>query len=389
MSNLNKPDNWVEQYFAGCVNFGRKSTGSICHNGLGFDQIIFKIDLPKELTICDYKDSFIVYDLINSIEIDIGGQNIISLCSKQLEMLDKVNRNFENIRNCASIIDGAILYPLDLKYFFGKSRSTDPNLTGVLPLDFGGIRLVDLDMHEVRVYLKLNTVDKIIDSTTCQLTTEELDKLCIYDASMLVHYVKIHDQNLGCYATTINDVLENTVPENTQDDNYYSWLTRSLSYFTKSDPKQIMCHKILNTVKNPKLYQNLCTWFYDFFELTNKDIPISQFKYKLCPPKGNTTKIIIHSKELNKVKHFQLQLDGYNYMNKMELNHYKKLYEYNNNITLGDNIFVLDVHIPQNMDTVILCVWLDEPSNNFKMDIMHNDNIESMYNDGIFHLQVI
>jgi hypothetical protein len=367
MSTPNKSDEWIEQFFSSNVNFNQNASGVICCNGLGVDQIIFQFILPELPKDLKYK-SFCVYELIRSIEIQIGGQSIIRLHSNELRMMDTAIRNFENIKKCSTTTNNIILYPFDLGYFFKESRSDDAKLTGTLPLDFKGIRLVDLDMHEVRVFIDINAIDDIIIENPSFTNYDDLHKLCLVDSSMMVHYVKILNKNLHCYLT-IKEL------QNTENTGYSNWLR---SFFANTPSYNV---QILNTVENPELHQKICTWTHETNKLNNQETMV---KLRIIPPMEKMSKVVMYSEKLNKISHFILYLNGHTRIHRNRLDHYKKIYEYNNKITLDDNIFVFDVDISQGMDNITLGIWFTEPCNDLEIDLMYDDNYEILYENKKF-----
>jgi hypothetical protein len=387
-SRPNKPDEWIEQYASGNPGFGKRIPITISRNGLGVDQIMFRFTLPELPERLKYK-KFCAYDLIKNICLEIGGTTIFQLNSKQLYMFDQVERNFYDIQKCSATTNNKILYPIDLKYFFKESKSDDINLSSnLIPMDFKGIRLIDLDHHEVRLYITINSTDNIIDNSghfpSINNYKDILSKLELVDFDLLVHYVGIYNENLINYITIKNMEIKSQ-DNNTQNYSIFNWLPNPLSlFYTPQTDIQQQTVSIANTVKSPKLKQNIRTWICDSWEINDKDRPISNLKYKMYTPNKKSSKIIFHSEMLNKIKFFNLQLDGYDYMSKINVKEYKTVYEYNNNITLDDSIFVFNAEIMPTVKNVVFCMWFSEPCDNLSIDFMFDENGDSTIEGGMF-----
>lgn len=143
---------WIDQYFNGCPTFGKKICCNFIRNGSSIDKIMLNIVLPELPQNVFYK-KFCIYDLIRQIDLDIGGSTILRFNSKELEMYDKTQRDFELLTNCCVTSDNQILYPIDLDNFFGSSLGKNNQ----------GILLEKLYFHEVRMYIKLGDIKDIID----------------------------------------------------------------------------------------------------------------------------------------------------------------------------------------------------------------------------------
>src|SRR5579863_1821268 len=198
-------DIWIEQYFYGNPNFGKKSCLEIPRNGPGIDQVVFTFVLPELPNGLTYK-KLCIYDLIRSIEIQIDGRQFLKLYSKNLESFDKVERNFQIIENYCMLSDNnTISYPFDLKYFFGESTSSD-NFDSILPLDFKGIRLIDCH-QSLRFILTLNEIYSLIDASDAviNLFRDSLSKLNLIDVGANGHFVKVCQKNY--YNMENNDTI--------------------------------------------------------------------------------------------------------------------------------------------------------------------------------------
>src|ERR1044071_7067202 len=85
---------WIDQSFNGWPTFGKKICCNLTRNGSSIDKIMLKFFLPELPQNVFYK-KFCIYDLIRQIDLDIGGSTILRFTSKELEMYDKTQRNFE------------------------------------------------------------------------------------------------------------------------------------------------------------------------------------------------------------------------------------------------------------------------------------------------------
>lgn len=187
---------WFEYVFTGFPTFGKKSYIPIQKIGLGIDKIIFKIVLPKLPNDLKYK-KFCVYDLINNITIEIGGSPILTLGSRHLEIFDRIERNFKIIRNHHTVIDNHVVsYLLDLSYFFKESSTNSEYPEHLIPMNFKGIRLIDMTYHDVYVYVTFNDIYHLIDANDdiININRDILCKLDFEDATINCHYVKPYQE---------------------------------------------------------------------------------------------------------------------------------------------------------------------------------------------------
>ena len=127
--------------------------------------------------------------------------------------------------------------------------------------------------------------------------------------------------------------------------------------------------------------QQTFKWHTDLDEIVNGTKSI---KIRLCPSGFEISKVIFHSSQLNKATHFSFQLNGQDYFERTNIKNYKKIYEYNNNIKLDDDIFVIDVIIKPHMDVIMCCFSFDEPCDYFKTDIIYQQEMKSVYVNDIF-----
>ena len=385
-----KPDELLEQMFGGNSNFGRQSSMTITHNGLGVDQITFKIVLPELPMGLNYK-KFCIYDLIDNISLEIGDVAIFNFTSKQLCLFDRNVRNINDIIKCATISDNKILYPFDLKHFFGKSESDDKNLISKLDMEFNGFRLVDCDHQEMKFIIRLNKIFNIIDDLDINDDcAEKLKKLSLVDMVGIVHYVEVRDERYHSYCTTKIVKLPEIVIKEEPVTNQDTWFLNPLSLFYASKTQleltsdvninQPIEISVIEAVKYPKITQLTRKWIVDDLII---DTYVNNFKYKIAKQQGKISKIIFHSKMFDKVKFFRMQLNGYDYMDRVDIKEYKKMYEYNNNVILDDQTFIFNVEITSNIECTYFTIWFNEPCSNFKMNYIYNEEITRVYKDGI------
>lgn len=386
----NNPDKLVELYCGGNPNFGRQSSMTIFQNGLGVDQITFKVVLPDLPMGLNYK-KFCIYDLIDNISLEIGGIAIFNFTSKQLCLFDHMVRNINDIIKCATISDNKILYPFDLKHFFGKSESDDKNLISKLDMGFNGFRLVDCDHQEMKFIIRLKKIFNIIDDLNINDDcAEKLEKLSLVDMVGIVHYVESNDERYHPYCTTKIVKLPEIVIKEEPVINQATWFLNPLSLFYTSKTQlefqsdvnvnQSIEIPVIEAVKYPKISQLTQKWIVDDLIIGTF---VDNFKYKIAETKGKISKIIFHSKMLDKVKFFKMQLNGYDYMERVDIKEYKKMYEYNNNVILDDQTFIFNVEITPNITYACFSIWFNEPCSNFEMDYIYNEEITRVYTDGV------
>ncbi len=158
---------YIEQIFSGCPGFGKRVNCCINHLGHATDQVILKIVLPNLPNNIKYKNNP-VYDLVNSIHLEIGGITYLKYTGEQLKKLDIMSKNFERKSKIANCDQNCILYPINLSDFFGESIIETDTSTNNQPFDlaFKGIRLCDLSFHEVRFFIEFNDIFSIIEDFT-------------------------------------------------------------------------------------------------------------------------------------------------------------------------------------------------------------------------------
>lgn len=330
--NMEKKSELIEQYYSGNLSFGKKACHEICRNGRGIDQMFLHFVLP-ELPLGVHYKPFIVYDLIKLISIEIGGSQIIEMNSKQLNVFDQTERELQRIKGVSPIVDNKVIYPIDLNMFFGKTKC-DEDVKHVLDLDFEGIRMTDLGYNIARFYVTLNNIDKIIvNYETLDLGCQTaLSKLELVDATIWSNYVNFN-------------------PE-------------------------------LPNKPTIKLEQQITKWHHEN-DLRKDGNETKTFKVKLDQRQGTTTKIIIKSDIIDKMDKILLQLNGRDYMDRMDVKTYKRIYEYNHKVTLPHDILIYDAIIPPQTNTM-LCVWLTEPFEEFSIDFMTNEIVNGTYYNGMF-----
>jgi hypothetical protein len=182
---------YIEHYFNGTVNFGRRLTCEITPNGIGIDNTVLKIILPVLPEGLIYKKDC-VYHLIKSIQIDIGKQHsyqdylhtYIKYNSKQLELIDKVNGLYEKKLKCFSRESNTVYYPFDLGDIFGKSKIIIKDSEGLLNANFRGLRLCDMGMTEIYFHCEFGNLIDLVELTEedlLELTKEEMSEDFIKD----------------------------------------------------------------------------------------------------------------------------------------------------------------------------------------------------------------
>ena len=314
----------TEIHFPGTLDFGRRIVATIPKNGDGIDQLFLKFVLPQLPYGLLYKDCC-VYDLIDELTLEIGGKKIIELNSRSLRLFDTLKRNINDIKICSKIIDNTVIYPFDLKYFFGKSKTDNAAQLGD---NFEGVRLVDLNYHETRLYLKIGNIIDLINIQYVKPNTNQLlGGLSLVGVTIIGHY-----------------------------DNFA-------------------------TKPNAKITQSTCSLYYDNVDMDSNDAK-SELTHTF-PKFNNETKIALHSHMLNDVKSFVIQLNGVDCI-KENMKIYKKMYDYNNNTNLGVNTFIISL-TPKLNDIITLRLVFSQPLSKFNMSYAFLVNSDSVYQSGKFN----
>lgn len=419
---------WIEQKLTGYPDFGSLTCATITKNGLGINQLMLRIVLPDLQSGYQYK-KLCIYDLINFIEITV--ENIsIKLGSVELKMLDNVERDMDKITTCATMINNTIYYPIDLKYFFGKSKSTDHNLISMLPLDFEGIRLVDMKNADVCFFVKFNSIRNIItydyfagyiteinrsknitsgDNTHLDtISADNPDTYHIVDTTIWVHYSRSEFSNINekkhTYITTKEIDFDDDLP---QPLTLTDLITNPMSFFypTKNtSERKISC---LNIVEYPKITQDICTWIGDKIipnrpknvnyvtnsgdkitgnndgEITEIDNgEITKVRY-LVHPRCHVTKIILNSTSLSNISTVRVLYNRSSeilYESNMDM--HRKIYEYNNK-RIDENTCVFDVDLPAYCNGYVVELSLINSMRNFEANIMYNKIFKYTYINGV------
>lgn len=306
-------DMWIETGFNVAPKFNKRLSVVIPKYGLGLDQVIFKFvlpELPNNLRKSLKYKQFCVYDLIRNISIRIGGYDILSVDSKDLEMFDRAEQNFEIIKDRSKLVGNKFVYLFDLGYFFKESMS---DVDQILPLDFKGIRLINLEDNHLKFHIQLHSICNIIDRISVK-KKGILGNLKL-DVMAYCHYV-------GMY------------------------------------------HKNYENVNKNSITQQIHTWCAgEYINYTYR----SYHKFQMC---GGThvSKIIFYSKMLDQIKYIRIQLDGFDYMEKIN---FKELH---------DNMIVIDVDkISSDVESVTCSIWLYTKLYEFEMTYMYDVHTYGRY----------
>lgn len=382
--NLHEGLKWVELFFGGNVDFGRKSVVGITRNGSGLEQLVLNFTFPKLPEGVIYKN-FTIYDVIEEVELIIGDNtSIFKFNSTQLKMFDQAERNYSALLKCSSMTNNKMIYPISLHHFFDEAFSAIhiliPDLICDLPLNYDCLRLIDLDLHEVKFYIKLKQINDNIDKYI--LGTASTLKLELTDLTMLACYRDFYDETLPPYSVETKEYTSS----------YFSQLS-NLLYGPQEDMQEYTIKK--QDIKLPKITQQQFGWVSDTETIPKGSL---NFKYKFYNPKTDITKIILHSELLSKVKYLELQVNGKSITDKIDPVVYKKIYTYNEDIELDDNTFVFNVEIllcvkyilekdlkPVFEDqNIVLCVTLNDCETDFKFDCMYDQFYTGVYENGMY-----
>ena len=178
----------IVQYFSGITTFGRKCTSEVTRDGSGLSSICLKIILPELPNGLNYKP-FIIYDILKTFSLEIGGSTIFEFNSKQLEMIDKRIRVQDQFYKLCSVTDRTVIYPINLGMFFGESKLLNKEIE-FLDYDYCGIRLGNYEFFQTKFYCRFGNILDIIESNlplTLEIK-EQLSTLEFEDAFFISDY---------------------------------------------------------------------------------------------------------------------------------------------------------------------------------------------------------
>ena len=200
---------FCEQYFHGISGFGKKSLCEISRHGDIAEEFYLKIvlpDLPKCIT---WKKENFIYKLINQIEIEIGGYNIVTYSSTKLKNIDKLNGSMEKIKLLSKLKNNVVYYPINLKDIFNEKYNCTDDICSICQYDkkFSlknhGIDLSHLYYQQVRFYVRFGNILDMVDYNSVNNISDvppelnELNNLDLVDASLLVRYIIYDFKNTG------------------------------------------------------------------------------------------------------------------------------------------------------------------------------------------------
>jgi hypothetical protein len=199
---------YIEQYFNGTQDFGRKSSCSIMKNGSAINKICLKIVLQTNGTN-EYID---IYQLIKnvSLEVDHVG-SLFSYSSEQLQILDKRYNRFDSIKKMYSRSrDGSTLtlyYPIDLNLILGKQYIPGINIIGSRGLVLDDIRT------NIRIIVEFGDVRK-----------ESAIPISFNEASMYICYLSNEYSQISTDPNNNRKPSENSVPGLPLIQEYNYWI---------------------------------------------------------------------------------------------------------------------------------------------------------------------
>jgi len=317
----------IPQYPTGFASFNRKIITEIAVNGIGCDKLYLKITLPDLPNGIRYNE-LCIYDLIQNLSLKFNkGSEEISFTSTQLKLADLANRNkseYEAFIKFITIKDNIVTYPLDLANFFATSYVTprhgissfdlfiNPITNTNLDLDYHGFRIVDSGTNQFILRVTLGSIFDLLDLS--------------YSAA---YYRPTNGYCVG--GPTNIELSESQIAE-----------LRKLELSHFETYVAYLCDTKAKYDSRFNIKQNISVWTGES-EVIKMDITNV---YKLQIPIDNyhkITKLILNSKSPHKIISHCIQLNGINLYQPMNLSWSKQLYEYKNNITLSDDIYICDL----------------------------------------------
>lgn len=187
----------IQQVFNGDADFGRRVTATISRNGDLVTNMYLQVTLPDLETNGGYYVNSVGHALMNSIELEIGGQRIDKHYSDWLEIWSQLSMPEEKragYKEMVGMYDGTPTeskkrtYYIPLIFFFNKN----PGLA--LPL-------IALQYHEVRINIDFAEFKKLVWGTT-QASTPKLG-----EASLWVDYVYLDTDERRRFAQVSHEML--------------------------------------------------------------------------------------------------------------------------------------------------------------------------------------
>jgi hypothetical protein len=191
----------ISQTFNGSVAFGRKVSCTISRNGDLVNRMYLQVELPDQVN-GTYKE-WTGHKLINSVEIEIGGQRIDKHYGDWLHIWNELCQTAGHWDGYRAMIEGTNSSNNGPCYTVADNKAR----TLYIPLQFWFCRnpglalpLIALQYHEVKVNIEFAYASNVVDVTTGVAAD-------ITDASLYVDYVYLDTDERRRFAQVSHEYL--------------------------------------------------------------------------------------------------------------------------------------------------------------------------------------
>ena len=229
----------IEQTFNGSANFGKKVTCTISRNGDLIHRIYLQATLPSvQLTSADGSGAqfrwlnWVGHNLINSVELEIGGQKIDKHYGDWLQIWNELTQEPGKQAGYADMV-GNVPQLVNLLVVGGESCDNDcaqgepnasnealscsPEYTLYIPLQFWfnrnpglALPLIALQYHEVKINLEFNDIKNLCWDMTTGSGHAARDRVAasgIVSASLYVDYIYLDTDERRRFAQVSHEYL--------------------------------------------------------------------------------------------------------------------------------------------------------------------------------------
>jgi hypothetical protein len=345
MSHPVNNQQYIEIYFNGAPDFGKKTSCTIPRHGIGMNQILLKFFLPILPENLQYKKD-LAYHLIKSIQIEIGGTTYYAMTNKYLKLIDGFRK--KNLERFILLKKNILYYPIDIDEIFINGKFINKSQHELLDENYNGFRLLNNNFSEIRLIVEIGRINEILQDFN------ENDNITIDNNILKIkdHLPELSLIDVTCFV------------------NYYM--------------KELATTSLINS----EIYQQVCHW--ECFcenNMISEDIKTMNIKLILPLVFG---KILIKKfafyVENFEISKYILFVNGVECCDQFDPDEMNTIYEYNNNVIVND-IYIMDVDIDLKQNYIMsLKITSDKIlPKNFKIHYMFYTMKDVLYKDGWFY----
>ncbi|MEO0236691.1 MAG: major capsid protein [candidate division WOR-3 bacterium] len=199
----------IEQTLTGNPDFGKKVTALVSRSGDLMHRVYLQVDLPEvDSQISGRWTDDVGHHLINSVEVEIGGQRIDRQTGDWLQIWSSLTVP-ENMRTTYNKMIGKTP---DLCLF---NNQTKPRTTLYIPLQFWFCRniglslpLIALQYHEVKINIEFKSIEKLwINYSPSEAFDNSILNLHMPYCSLWVDYIYLDTDERRRFAQAIHEYL--------------------------------------------------------------------------------------------------------------------------------------------------------------------------------------